>query len=126
MKAGTFVKITKTKPAPDAKLPSAGWNEFTPGEGVAVQGLSLPVDYEIEGILLADVEVGGSVYVARAVPSGAIRLFSSTPVVSVTQNGFATANSIYRVEVIGGEPGEFAPFAEELLRELRPREISGL
>jgi len=44
----------------------------------------------------------------------------------VTQNGFATANSIYRVEVIGGEPGEFAPFAEELLRELRPREISGL
>jgi hypothetical protein len=61
---------------------------------------------------------------ARGLDTGMphLRLFSSAPVVSVTQDGFATANSIYRVELIGGGPGEFAPFAEALLRELKPGE----
>jgi len=98
------------------------WDEFTPGNSIATSGHSLPVDYEIEGILLVDVEVGGLVCVARTMPSGAIRLFSSSPVIAIISGGFATANSIYRVELIGGGPGEFAPFAEALLRELKPGE----
>jgi hypothetical protein len=94
------------------------WDEFTPGNSIATSGHSLPVDYEIEGILLVDVEVGGLVYVARTMPSGALRLFSSSPVIAIISDGFATANSIYRVEA-AGELAEFAPLAELLLREIQ-------
>lgn len=78
----------------------------------------LPVDYEMEGILLANVEVGKSVHVARQMPRGAVRIFTSSPVISVQQGAFATANSFYRLEV-SGKPGEFAPFAEILMREIQ-------
>jgi hypothetical protein len=72
----------------------------------------------MEGILLVDVEVGKSVHVARQMPSGAVRLFRSSPVVSIIPDAFTTANSTYRVEPIGEEPGEFAPLAAILLKEL--------
>lgn len=94
------------------------WDEFTPGNSIATSGHTPPVDYEIEGILLVDVEVGGLVYVARTMPSGAIRLFSSSPVIAIISDGFATANSIYRVEA-ASEQGELAPLAEILLREIQ-------
>jgi hypothetical protein len=57
---------------------------------------------------------------ARGLDTGMphLRLFSSAPVVSVTQDGFATANSIYRVEA-ASELAEFAPLAELLLREIQ-------
>jgi len=53
-------------------------------------------------------------------------VFGSSPAVSVALDGFSTASSIYRVELIGEEPGEFAPLAEILLRGLRPHEVQAL
>ena len=105
--------------------PPIRWDEFTPGKSVAASGHSLPVDYELEGILLADVEVGSPVHVARHVPSGAIRIFASSPVTSISSVArgeltaeLLTANSSYRVEA-ASELAEFAPLAEILLREIQ-------
>ncbi|MGA2658668.1 MAG: hypothetical protein ABSH34_14285 [Verrucomicrobiota bacterium] len=96
------------------------WDQFVPGNSTAFSGDSLPVDYEAEGVLLVDVEIGISVYVARGVPSGAIRIFTSSPVTSMDaeQGWFRTANSFYRVEPLG-EPGGLAALAEEVLRKIR-------
>ncbi len=106
------------KSDPEGLVPAHEVDEFTPGKSAAASGRSLPVDYEMEGILLANVEVGKSVHVARQMPSGAVRIFTSSPVISVQQGAFATANSFYRLEV-SGKPGEFAPLAEILMREIQ-------
>jgi hypothetical protein len=118
MQKGTLVKVTKLRADPDAMRQPMSWDEFVPGNSVAASGYSLPVDYEVEGVLLRDVEVGTSVCVGRIVPSGTLRIFTSSPVIAIEQGGFKTANSFYRVEP-HSEPGELAALAEEVLREMR-------
>jgi hypothetical protein len=67
----------------------------------------------MEGVLLADVEVGKPVYLARMARDGELvdGIFTSSRVASVAQGGFTAASSIYRVKLIGWEPGEFARLA---------------
>lgn len=64
---------------------------------VQVDGLSLPVEYEIEGELAAPIEVGKSVLVFRDKRNGkkADGIFQSTTVLEVSPQGFRTRNSIY-------------------------------
>jgi len=116
MQVGTLVRITKTKAAPNALFPPG---RLRPGNSAASPRHSLPVAYAMEGVLLADVEVGKPVCLARMARNGeeAVGLFTSIPLVSVTQDGFATANPSYRIE-LGGEPGEFARLAQNLIQEL--------
>jgi hypothetical protein len=100
MQAGTLVRLTKIKPR----------------------------TYAVEGVLLTDVEVGKPVYLAGMGRNGELAdgAFATSCVISMAQDGFATASTTYRIEPIGGEPGEFAPLAKILVRELQPHEISDL
>jgi hypothetical protein len=118
LQAGTLVKVTKIRATPDAPRSPMRWDQVNPGCSIAASGDSLPVDYEMEGVLLADVEVGQSVYLARMVRNGELvnGIFTSSRVASLAQDGFATADSVYRIEQTGGAPGEFAFLAELLLK----------
>ena len=83
----------------------------------------LPVDCVIEGVLLAEVEVGKPVHLAPMERNGELvdGVSGSSPVASVLQNGFATASAAYRVDLLG-EPGAFSVLVEVLLRELKPHD----
>jgi len=120
MHAGTSVKITKIKSAPNALFPPGKWGEFMPGNRAASPRHSLPVAHAMKGVLLADVEVGKPVYLARMARNGELvdGIFTSSRVASVAQGGFTAASSIYRVKLIGWEPGEFARLAQNLIQEL--------
>jgi len=79
MQAGTLVKITKIKSAPNALFPPGKWGEFMPGNSAASPRHSLPVAHAMEGVLLADVEVGKPVYLARMARNGEFATASRLP-----------------------------------------------
>ena len=60
-------------------------------------GMSLPVEYEIEGELASPIEVGKSVLVYRDRRNGqrADGIFQTTKVLEVSPEGFRTRNSVY-------------------------------
>jgi hypothetical protein len=64
---------------------------------VHLDGLSLPVEYEIEGELSAPIEVGKSVLVFRDRRNGkpVDGIFQTTTVLEVSPEGFRTRNSVY-------------------------------
>ena len=64
LQAGTLAKVTKIRATPDAPRSPMSWDQSTPWCSIAASGDRLPVSYEMEGLLLADVEVGQSVYLA--------------------------------------------------------------
>ena len=87
----------------------------------------LPVDCEIEGVLLTDVEAGKPAYLAGMERGDLVdSTFATSPVTSVVRDEFTTADSTYSVEPIAGEPGEFSILATILLRELEPGEAQAL
>ncbi len=104
MKAGTKVRLTKVGAAQDAKYPTPQKDAYIPG-GLN-DGVSLPLDYESEGLLVGDVEVGRRIYMDRTHRNGvfAIGELISSPVVSIrpSANGkgllVITGNSMYRLE----------------------------
>lgn len=60
-------------------------------------GLSLPIDYEIEGELTGSIRIGYPVVVSREIRNG-IRIpgtFITTPVTEVSSDMFRTKNSVY-------------------------------
>lgn len=64
---------------------------------IQLDGLSLPVEYEIEGELSAAIEVGKSVLVFRDKRNGvkAEGIFQTSTVLEVSPEGFRTRNSVY-------------------------------
>lgn len=62
---------------------------------------SLPVDYELEGHLLAPLEVGGVIRLLRFRRNevSALGLFESSAIVAVREPFVETRNSIYHVQV---------------------------
>lgn len=64
---------------------------------IQVDGLSLPVEYEIEGELAAPIKVGECVLVFKDKRNGkkCDGIFQSTTVLEVSPEGFRTRNSVY-------------------------------
>ena len=100
MKAGQRVKITKLQPVDNAAFPTPRWTDHTPGSDNP--GQSLPVEYWIEGTLLANIVVGSCVRVNRDVRNGVVvsGLFTTSPVQSISPGEFCTMNSVYKVELL--------------------------
>jgi hypothetical protein len=96
MQAGTFVNITKFE----------------------------PTVYAMEGILLADMQLGKPVYLAGMNRNGALvdGTFASAPVDGVSPDGFIAGDALYCIERLG-ESGDFSLLAEVLLRELKAHEL---
>lgn len=102
MTVGLIVKLTKLREADNPASRAANWNTYVPG--APGKGASLPVDYEIVGILMEPPVVGGNVEILRLERNGvrALGVFCSTRVVAVREHGFTTLNSEYRLEMYGG------------------------
>lgn len=78
-------------------LPARDMMDHIPGQSQPI-GFSIPVDYSIEGELLNEpIEVGKIVNVLRTKRNGVEELgkFTTSPVVSFTDNTIRTKNSIY-------------------------------
>ena len=96
---GQLVVITKTALAPNPQFPSGSLDTYLFGEPNLV---TLPVEYEMVGILRDRVVIGKPVKLFRIMRNG-VRVngrFSSTPVVAVRKNCFTTLNSVYQVEAL--------------------------
>lgn len=100
-KANTKVKLTKLLAARDAVMPPGDWATFKVGSD-GNPGVSLPIDYTVEGTLVNDVEVGKTVQIFRtkrnnvALPG----FFETSPVTKIGMAGFTTQNSVYGLEVL--------------------------
>ena len=99
--SGTNVLIRKLSACRNPVTEPASWADWVPG-GSNNRG-SLPVAYELRGILLAPVNVGGHIHVFRTWRNGveADGVFQSTTIVRILSGCIAeTFNSIYLVSKI--------------------------
>jgi hypothetical protein len=103
-------KLSATDTGPFSLTPEA----YVPGE--INPGLSVPVDYTIEGELLRDVVIGESIAALRHKRNGIVvpGIFETTPVVSIEESPertlVKTANSVYEVIPLSPEN----PFATSI------------
>jgi hypothetical protein len=105
MNKSAYVRIRKLAASANPAAPTPDMKDYRLGE--ENPGLSLPVDYEIEGELRHDIAVGQPISALRYKRNGVevTGIFASSAVVSITQsatsNIVATANSIYLVDTLG-------------------------
>jgi len=94
---GTSVIVRKLAAAKNPVTEPGSWDDWIPGEE---NQSSLPVDYELRGILLKRVETNTSIFVFRTHRNGvkADGIFTSTIVCSIKAGSIAiTFNSIYQI-----------------------------
>ena len=97
---GACVAIIKIRACENAAVAPGSWAHWVPG-GWSNRG-SLPVDYELRGVLLAPVLVGAQITVYRTWRNGvsAEGMFLSTAIREIADTGeIRTANSVYRITV---------------------------
>lgn len=97
------VKITKLGSVENPVVPTPNFNEYKQGENNG--NVSLPTEYWLEGYLLNEPTVGSSVLVQRTCRNGieCSGSFFTSKVTKITDNGFETQNSVYRVDVLEKE-----------------------
>jgi hypothetical protein len=90
------IKIKKISASPGGALAREAADHVA-GIGDHGDGLSLPVEYEIEGELAGPIKVGESVLVFRDRRNGqkADGIFQTSKVLEVSPEGFRTRNSVY-------------------------------
>lgn len=95
-----LVQLTKLRVSPNAACPSGNWAEYR--LGAADNSTSLPVDYVLVGYLVARPQSGQPVKVLRISRNDVVTpgLFVSTVVQQLTNDGFVTENSVYRLEFL--------------------------
>jgi len=94
-----LVVIQKTSLALDPLFPGGALDTYLFGESNLV---SLPVEYEMVGILRDKVTIGKPVKLFRIIRNG-VRIngrFSSSAVVAIVENYFTTLNSVYLVKAL--------------------------
>ena len=70
--------------------------QYIPGT-IQPAGFSVPLEYTVEGELIAPIEIGKSVFVQRTKRNGvpATGFFATSPITEITENTFKTRNSVY-------------------------------
>ncbi len=109
-----WVRLTKIAQSVDPIVAACPPDAFLPGEENL---LSLPVDYWIEGFLLAPPQIGKRLAVERHVRNGveALGLLQTTPLVRIESDRLETWNSVYQIEYRdGGEVIGIPPICESL------------
>jgi len=78
-------------------LPARSMDEHIMGKPNYDNYSSIPIEYNLEGVLSYDIEVGKSVVVGRTKRNGveAYGVFSTSTVTEVGKNYFKTKNSLY-------------------------------
>lgn len=101
--AGTPVKLRKLAEAPHPAYGAVAWMHFTPVQPNQ-DNESLPIGYDLEGVLLDPIEVGAPIRIRRFLRNGvrADGLFVSSAVTQIGEDRLMTFNSIYKIEVTTG------------------------
>jgi hypothetical protein len=94
------VRISKIGQVENALHESASFKDYEKGE--YNPNVSLPIEYWLEGYLKQEPTIGKSVLVDRTSRNGieVAGVFASSTVTELTDNGFKTLNSIYKLEYI--------------------------
>jgi len=94
------VKITKVAATDNPQCITPQINTYNMGCNNG--DVSLPVEYYLEGDLIGQIVVNASVRVIRTSRNGVecLGMFTTSPVVSVSEIGFTTQNSVYLVEYL--------------------------
>jgi hypothetical protein len=92
--AGTAVRMVKLAAVDDPQHQTCSWDKWKPGQQ---NDGSPPVDYELRGHLIAPLEIGKPIIVARTHRNGVqvLGTFVSTPVREFKNGAAITMNSIY-------------------------------
>jgi len=106
MKKGNDVRITKFAESENPKFTSADIRNYKHGE--ENEGVSLPIDYWIEGTLLESVDEGRHIVVDRRIRNGVSMpgIFRTSRVTKIEKSGAGicdvveTQNSKYMIEVL--------------------------
>ena len=96
-----YVRLKKLSVCSDPVLPSGDWETYVVGKDVENIGVSLPVEYTIEGYLVR-LEVGYPLIIKRTRRNG-IDVegdFSSSVIMGIEGNKIETMNSIYLIEYL--------------------------
>jgi hypothetical protein len=100
VKKYTFVEITKIKAVELPKYRTSNWAEYKPGE--VNEGVSIPVEYTMKGVLLIDVVVGEPIIMERHERNG-VKVYGvlvTSHVTKIEDNLVYTDNSVYKVTVV--------------------------
>jgi hypothetical protein len=100
MKRGTTVKLEKLQASPAAILPSPSMKDYKPGE--VHYGVSIPVGYSMEGILLRDVEIGQPLLMERHKRNDVVvfGMTETSAIMAIQGDILLTQNSVYRMTVL--------------------------
>ena len=97
MNTGEIVSITKIDKSKSPVSEPGDWETWDLG---VANAHSLPISYQVLGVLLAPVKVGGRIHLFRLARNEVLAtgIFTSTPIISIHGNSIETFNSIYRIE----------------------------
>lgn len=97
------VKVKKIGVSKNPAYPTPDAKDFVAGK--ENEGVSLPVEYWIEGELNSVPQIGTGIVVARDIRNGvkASGIFHSSPIVKIEGNRVETENSVYEVEFLNGK-----------------------
>lgn len=94
------IRIKKLKESTGSLYSTPDKDSFEPGKDNGE--VSLPVDYEVEGIMINTMEVGKSLRIERHKRNGIVvlGLTVTSPIKEITDKTFTTDNSVYTYEIL--------------------------
>ena len=92
------IRLTKISKSENPRYHTPNAEDYV--SGVDNGEVSLPIDYWVEGTMLCEPEVGKCLIVDRTIRNGhAIRgIMRTSRIQKITENGFETYNSVYKLE----------------------------
>lgn len=95
-----YIRLTKLQPVADPEVPTPTFEEYEVGQ--INDNVSIPVDYWIEGWLITEPVLGGYLLVDRKIRNGVVigGIFQTSMITQITEDGFKTLNSIYKLEYV--------------------------
>lgn len=100
MIAGQKVRLLKIDTSDNPEYPAAEWANYK--FGGYNPGVSLPIEYSVEGYLITDIQIGNSIVINRTKRNEEITggHLKSSPVEKIENKVIHTNNSRYVLEVI--------------------------
>jgi hypothetical protein len=95
-----MVRVIKRAASNNALFPAANWDEWVPGKS-SLENVSLPVDFQLAGLLLESIQIGQSIDIFRIERNGVyvVGFFQSSPVMGIDEfDRIITNNSVYQIE----------------------------
>lgn len=102
MKQGLAVRVRKVAATADPRVATAEWDNYIPGQDNGM--ISPPVEYEVAGVCVVDIQEEGFIYLDRFERNGEKvgGFFRSSRIQKITPDGgcyqVATHNSVYLVK----------------------------